>query len=503
MTKTSQGIRNSFFYNTLIVISSGFIIKLLGLLNKIVITRLLGTAGMSLYIMSFPTILLFINISSFSLNITISKLVAESLQHHFLSPKRLIKEAIKLSIFMSIITILVLFLIIKPLTTNWLNNPDLFFPILSTIILIPLVGISDTLKGYFNGLKKMTIPATAGFIEQLTRIIFSILFIVIFKDYNIVFVTTLVLVTLSIGELCSIIYLTIKLKKYKPLNIINTTGEKRSILKVAVPNTFTRLIGSITYFFEPIIYTSVLLFIGFKKESIQTEYTIINAYAIPLLTTASFLSIGIATTLIPHIAENYVLKKMDSIAYYVHKTLVFAIVPGLLIAILLFLYPAEFMNLIYNTSKGVSYIRPFVFLFSLYYIQAPIVAILQAIGKSKLIFWCSTIINLFRLVLIAGLSFIPKIGITSIFYAITATAIISTIIVFLFLVKYLKYKPDFSNILNIILLLLITFGIGILIKRIIPINFIFNSLIIAVLFASLTIYLKLLDIKSLHINSKH
>ena len=40
--------RNTFFYATLIVIASGFIVKLLGLINKIAITRVLGTEGMSL-----------------------------------------------------------------------------------------------------------------------------------------------------------------------------------------------------------------------------------------------------------------------------------------------------------------------------------------------------------------------------------------------------------------------------------------------------------------------
>ena len=38
------------------------IVKALGLINKIVITRLLGTEGMSIYIIAFPTIILFINL---------------------------------------------------------------------------------------------------------------------------------------------------------------------------------------------------------------------------------------------------------------------------------------------------------------------------------------------------------------------------------------------------------------------------------------------------------
>ena len=76
-----EKIENSFLLGTLIILLSGLIVKALGLINKIVITRLLGTEGMSIYILAFPTIILFINLAGFSLNITTSKLIAESIKN--------------------------------------------------------------------------------------------------------------------------------------------------------------------------------------------------------------------------------------------------------------------------------------------------------------------------------------------------------------------------------------------------------------------------------------
>ncbi|MDD7315387.1 MAG: stage V sporulation protein B, partial [Bacilli bacterium] len=58
---------SSFLFNTLIILISGFFIKLLGLINRIFITRTLGPENINLYIMSFPTIMLFISISGMSL----------------------------------------------------------------------------------------------------------------------------------------------------------------------------------------------------------------------------------------------------------------------------------------------------------------------------------------------------------------------------------------------------------------------------------------------------
>ena len=89
-------IENSFLLGTLIILLSGLIVKALGLINKIVITRLLGTEGMSIYILAFPTIILFINLAGFSLNITTSKLIAESLKNQRYSPKKIIKNCLKI-----------------------------------------------------------------------------------------------------------------------------------------------------------------------------------------------------------------------------------------------------------------------------------------------------------------------------------------------------------------------------------------------------------------------
>lgn len=493
---------NSFFYKTLFIISTGFVIKILGLINKIIITRLLGTEGMSLYIMAFPTILLLINISSFSLNVTISKLISENSKTKAYSEEKLIKKGIILSLLVSLITIIILLSTIKIITSIWLNNINLLFPILSSILLIPLVGISDTLKGFFNGRKLVKIPAIASFIEQIFRIVFSIVSIYLLLPYGIVFATTFSLLALSIGEAASILYLLIKIKKHPPLNNHPSKNELNAIFKLAFPATLTKLIGSATYFLEPIIYTSLFLFLGFDQLSIETRYTIINAYTIPLLTSASFLSVGLATTLIPHISENYAQQNYKNINYYIEKAFQFAIVPGVLVSTLLFIYPVEYMKLIYGTTLGTNYIRQFAFIFIIYYIQAPSSAILQAIGKQKLIFIISSIMNFLKISFIVIFSFINAINLDSILYAIVISALASTIIVLIIVIKTLKYKFNYKNILNIFLIFTLTLCLGIYLKHILPINYFIVSTIISIVYITLSIYFKTFEIKSFSRNKK-
>lgn len=497
----AKHVNNSFFINTLIVVSTGFLIKIMGLVNRIMITRLLGTEGMSLYILSFPTIMLFINISSFCLYISTSKLVSSSIQNHEYSPRIIIKKSLKITFIVSIIAILILLIIIKPLTNNWLKNEKLFFPILSAIILIPLVGISDTLKGYFNGLKKMNIASMSTLIEQICRIVFSISSIIILLPYGIILATSATLLALSVGEIGSIVFLLIKIKKYQPPHFGKTKGETKAILDIAMPGTGTRLIGSISYFLEPIVYTSILIYLGYNKLQIQTHYTIINAYTIPLVTTASFLSLGIATVIVPSVSENFALNKMNSIRYYIKKGLIFAFVPGILFSILLYTFPFEFMNLIYKTNEGANYIKQFIFIFIFYYFQAPLQAMMQGIGKAKYLFYTSTFFNLLRIILILLLSTFTNIGLDSILYAILITMVLSVITNLIKLFKATSYQFDWKNIINIIILIIFSFSVNSLLL-LFKLSFLLHSLILAVLFLLAGLSLKIITIESLSTKRK-
>ncbi len=486
---------SSFLFNTLIILISGFFIKLLGLINRIFITRTLGPENINLYIMSFPTIMLFISISGMSLYVSISKLVAESVKTKQYSPKIILKKAFLLSISVSVITSIIFLILLKPLTHNLLKNDDLYFPLLSTLLLIPLVGISDGLKGYFNGLKMMKFSATANMIEQLARIFFSITILLITHPYGPKVATFSCLLAMSIGEAASIIYLLIRIKKIGIIHYDNTTGELKAVVDIAVPTTFSRLIGNFTFFLEPIIYVWILSKLCYPHESIEKSYTIVNAYTISLLTIGSFVSIALSTTVVPGISENYVIKCFDKVNYYIKKTLICALIPGIFITIILFYFPSDIMKLIYGTTLGTSDIKLFVFFFLPYYLQAPLVAIYQAMGKSKDLFILSTIFDCLRLLLIVLLSMVPFISYSSLMIATTITLDLSFIIIFFKVIKLSKLKIDFNQSFSLVLISIFIFSLTALLKMI-NFPFIITIIIVGIIYLLCCHLFKLINFKA-------
>lgn len=469
MQKIIQFInRKNLISNTLVMLFTSFLIKMLGLLYKIIITRLLGSKGMELYVLIFPTLLLFTAISGFSLNVTTTKLISDSYETRKYSPRMIIKKSIKLSVIVSTMVLIIFLLIHKILINNLLRNPNLFFPSLAIIPLLYLVGISDTLRGYFNGIKEVSTSSLSILIEQISRIIGSLSLIFLFRNLNIQLLVLFCLLGQSIGEIGSIIYTLLKMRKM--IDFKGSINEEKAIIQMALPLTCSKIIGNFTYFLEPIIYTSFFLAIGYSKDNISSHYTIINAYTMPLLTISSFFSMALASSIIPYVSQAYAKKDMQKLNFYFQKSIIYALIPGLFMTIILFFFSKDLMNLLYGTTLGSEKIKPIVFLFLFYYVHLPIYGFLQAIGQNKFLLTNSIIFNIARLLLICLFGLFSLFGLDSLLYAIIISMILSTIVQLIRLCKIIKISFDYSK-LGWLFLLTLFISLVIIILQIINLKF--------------------------------
>ena len=69
---------SKFIKSTLILLVGGFLTKVLGMLIKIITTRIIGTETLGLYMLIMPTFNLFITLAQGGLPISVSKIVSEN-----------------------------------------------------------------------------------------------------------------------------------------------------------------------------------------------------------------------------------------------------------------------------------------------------------------------------------------------------------------------------------------------------------------------------------------
>ena len=218
------------------------------------------------------------------------------------------------------------------------------------------------------------------------------------------------------------------------------------------------------------------------------KYSEVNAYAIPLITMFSFISTSIATSIAPSISKFQAKEDYNTVNKLIEKSLLFSLIPGIIIVTVLYQYSSEYMTLIYDTNIGSTYVKYFAYAFLIFYIEPPIMSILQALGKSKQLSLLSTFSNFFKLLLIFSLTFVKKINYNSLIIAMVLNSLIITLTQFFYLKNITGFKFQKNLLLSLLILVLLTFFTFEIIKASIS-NYILASIIGGLLFL---IYLKVL-----------
>ena len=427
--------KSKFIKSTMILLIGGFLTKILGMLIKIIITRSISTKSMGLYMMIMPTFNLFITLAQAGFPISISKIVSEDKKDN--------KKIVSSSIFMSIIITFILMIIlifISPLIAKSLHNKSLEFPIMCIGFTLPFISISGIIRGYFFGKEKMLPHVISNTFEQIVRIILNIIYLPLLSNYNNNVIITFLILSNVISETMSIIvlyfFLPKKIKITKDM-IKPDTEIMKDVLNISLPSTGSRLIGTIGYFFEPILLTFMLTLNGYTSEYITSEYGIITGYVMPLLMLPSFFSMAISQATIPVISNGYANNKISYIKTKIKQSISLSLLIGIIFTILIMIFPEIFMNFIYNTNEGVNYVRIIAPFFLFYYVQSPLTAVLQALNKAKEAMMSTLVGIIIKLSLITILSFF-KIGL----YPLIIALIVNMIYVTIF--NFIKVKNIFK-----------------------------------------------------------
>ena len=412
---------NIFLKSTLVLLIGGVIGKLVGFVLRIIVTRKLGAEGMGLYSLLAPTSSLLSVLATLSYPTALSKIISEKSSR----TKTLFTSIIPLSIIINIF-IIGITILLAPTLSTLLKNETLYFPIICLSLVTPFISISSIIKGYFWGKQNMFPYMLSNFIEQVARLILITLFINKFLSISLIHAISFIILVNATGEVVSqLVMLYFFPKNIRPsINDFNKNDIKK-VMDICVPSTSSKIIGSISYFLEPIVLTNVLIYVGYSKDFIVYEYGVINAYAMSLLLMPQFFTQNMATSLVPELSKYYSLGNNEMCKKRIKQIVLISCSIGGLSTLIITLFPTFFLNILYHTTLGLDYIRllsPFTILF---YVEYPLINALQALGKSKSAMKCTIISSIIRLISIASLSLL-KIGMYSLILSIIINLLLST-----------------------------------------------------------------------------
>ena len=418
--------KKSFIKNTFILIIGGLLTKLLGILIRIFMTRNSNLDVISLYMLIMPTFSLMMAISQLGFSTGISKVVSENTN----SSKKILFSILPISVFINILLTIFLIFFSHFIAFNLLKNENAYLPILAISLVLPFDSLSSILRGFFFGKEKMIPHVTSNIAEQIIRLLFMILILPTIKNKNLIFITTSLILINVLSELISsivLIFFLPKSFKIEKKDLKPSLKSSKDVLEVSLPTTITRIIGTISFFFEPIILTYILTKNGYTTNYIVTEYGIINGFVMPILLLPGFFTNAISSALLPVISREYSKGNNNYVKKKLKQAIIYSLLIGGISTIIIFLFPEIFLKFLYKTTMGASYIKHISFIFLIYYIESPLATFLQATNHANLMMQDNFIGIIFKTIFLIILSFIPGIGLYSLLISSGINILITTI----------------------------------------------------------------------------
>lgn len=377
--------------NSFIILSaSSAISKIFSILNRMLLSRLLPLEAMSLYLVIMPTLSLCLTLGQVGIPSAVFRLILHPKYKNY----KVIITAIILSFFSVIVICGTLFILSPFIAHSLLKNDYTLYPILSFLIFIPLIAISGIIKNYYLAKGHVYVIAKSQIVEETSRLLFTYLFLETPLSSSLPFLVTIAYLSMSFGELMSIIYLLLLSRKrysFTPLKNINKQNLiMKDLLNISLPLTGSRLYHCFMNFLEPILLIHVLTRLGLTQNFIQDQYAILSGYVVSMLVTPTFFCTIIYRLYLPIATDDLYYHKSNTFLHLLYALLICFLI-GLPFTLIFYFFPKRSPMILYNTTSGYQQLKYMSFPFLLFYLQTPLSTILQAKNKNKVMFIISMI----------------------------------------------------------------------------------------------------------------
>ena len=474
---------------------AGILARFLGVFFRVPLNALIGDEGMGYYQMSYPLYMFFVAAAS-GVPVAMSKLISEkNAVGDIKGSFEVVKESTILMLFFGFGTSLCLFLFSEQIISFLDWDEKAKFALVGISFAPFIISIMTIYRGFFQGLQNMTPSGISQILEQIGRVVAGVGLAVILLPKGIEYAAGGAALGATAGGVLGVIYLYYKYRKTKKeygIKKINTNTEiLNKILKIAIPISIGATVGTIMSLIDSVFVPSELLKAGFSKSEAAILYGQLTGKAGVLVNIPLTLSMALCTSLIPIIAENYILKNKKEVNNKIELSLKLSTVIGFPCMVGLFLLAAPILGIIFpNNSEGHEILRYLSLTVPLIIITQTTTSVLQGTGH-----YIRPIINLFlgcilKVVLTIFLVKIPEINIFGAVIASVGAYVVSSILNIISMRKILKCKLKFTESFIKPLIASLVMGISVLGIYLMAIEFIGNialSCLIAI-FVGIIVY---------------
>ena len=460
--QNSNTNNSKFLKGTMILTISSIIVKVIGSLNWIILSRVLGGEGIGLYQMGFPIYLMAITVSSAGVPVAISIITSEKLANKdYRGAKRVFNVSLRLLLISGLIFSSALFFGADFLINQHIiRDSRAYYSIIALAPAVFFVTFLASFRGYLQGWQIMTPTATSEVVEQLVRVITMLVFADLFMPYGLAYAAGGASMGAGAGAFCALLvlmwfYRRLKRRLHAEIEAQDDSIPEESaghiikrLLKLALPVSLTSLMLPIGANLDLLIVPQRLEAAGFDVRHATELFGYLTGMAVPLVNLATIFTAAMTISLVPSISESRALERFDAIrdkirlAFRVAMIITFPCFMGLLFL------AEKVAALIYNAPGAAGAIQTMsvgILFLGMHQIST---GILQGLGKTAIPVINMILACIVKVVMSWWLTAIPFLGIKGASMATVADFAVAAIINMAFIYKYTGFTFSLGSLLK-------------------------------------------------------
>ena len=459
-TEKSASSNNKFLKGTLILTVSSIVVKVIGSLNWIILSRVLGGEGIGLYQMGFPIYLMAITLSSAGIPVAISIITAEKLaQKDFLGAKRVFNVSLRLLFVTGLVFASALFFGAHWLIDNhWIRDSRAYYAIIALAPAVFFVTFLASFRGYLQGWQIMTPTAASEIVEQLMRVVTMIVFANMFMPHGLAYAAGGASMGAGVGAFCALLVLMwfygrLKQKLKADLQQQNPLATRESaraiisrLLRLALPVSMSSLMLPVVANLDLLIVPQRLEAAGFHISQATEFFGYLTGMAVPLINLATIFTAAMTISLVPAISESRALNDVFGIRAKTRTAFRVALIITCPCFVGMYFLAEKIAAVIYIAPGAADAIQTMsvgILLLGLHQIST---GILQGLGRTSIPVINMILAAAVKVFLSWTLTAIPTLGIKGAAMATVVDFGLAAVLNMIFIYKYTGFALSFSGV---------------------------------------------------------
>ncbi len=315
----------AFVKGAAILAATGIVARIVGAVFRIVLAAMLGDEGIGLYMYAYPIYSTLLVVSTAGIPVALSKIMAEKLAYHdYQEALRVFRIAFFILTLTGLAISLFLFLGTDFFAENIVRDVQAVYPLLAISPAIFFVTIMAALRGFFQGQQNMVPTAASQMLEQVVRVGFSIVMVLILLPVSLEFAAAGASSGAAAGGFGGFLLLAVfywRRKKYlsdqASKQIFHEPAPGVHIIKrlfrLAIPVTIGGLVIPLISLIDLAVVPRQLQAAGFELETARALYGQLTGMAGPVVYFPNVVALALSISLVPAISEALALGERELI----------------------------------------------------------------------------------------------------------------------------------------------------------------------------------------------